>query len=185
MSESKTTAWPRGKLWQLIGGALAFLVAAGFVSYSAALSAIDSSAENQTAEKLARLVEQAEADADRIAVAATAAEDLEWTIAHSAAGAACAGTAPEGGSPLERIAIPKREGRTCADSCLYETDGSHTLCQTSVAIGGILMRKASDYGEVVAAYYNYGCSDDQRGYDELAGSTQTYAAYCCCYRPHD
>lgn len=168
-------------LYWLLGGAAAFLSAAGFLSYKAVLEKIENSAVGETGKRIAKIADKAEADAKRIASAVVMSEDTGWALLHAAAAGACAATSPVGGSSRYRIAIPKRGARTCADSCKFETDGYHTECSTSVAVGGILTKRAEEYGTVVAKVYNYGCEDRQNGYDEVKGSAEPYTAYCCCF----
>jgi hypothetical protein len=110
--------------------------------------------------------------------------DLRWAMQHAAAGGACAAASPVADSYTMHIVIPHRAGRSCADSCMFDTDGLYTNCRTSIAIGQVRPTRATAYNQVVSTNYNYICGDSQQNYDEVMtqGLDSSYTAYCCCYQ---
>jgi len=110
--------------------------------------------------------------------------DLRWMMQHAAAGAACAAASPAGDSQAGHVVLSKPTGVTCAAACAANTAGAYTSCRTSIAIGSVRPTQATAYTDVLAQNYNYGCSDSQSNYDEVAGQglNSSYTAYCCCYR---
>lgn len=115
--------------------------------------------------------------------------DLGWRSQHAAAGGACAAGSEAGDSGSHHVVLVRPSGVTCTNACASNAPGFPS-CLTSVAIGQILPTQATAYTDVVATNYNYGCEDSQAAYDEVMGQglmgqglSNTYTAYCCCYKP--
>lgn len=108
--------------------------------------------------------------------------DLRWAIMHGAASAACAAASPVGDSGASHAVLPRPAGTTCTAHC---ATSNHPKCRTAIAIGSLLLTQAVNYSDAVGLNYNYGCEDNQNGYDEVKGqglADASYVQYCCCYR---
>lgn len=116
---------------------------------------------------------------------ATNQYDLRWAMQHAAAAGACAAASPMSDSVSEHAVISHERGITCVTSCAARTRGLYPNCRTSIAVGMIRPTQATAYTDVLANNYNYGCNDNQQGYDEVRGdglNGGVYSAYCCCYK---
>ena len=114
--------------------------------------------------------------------------DLGWQYLHMAAAAACRGSTSSGGSGccnnmvLVRNAADKK---TCAQICA-QTQFSN--CDAEVSILG-KTGKATKNGEMIGAFFNYGCNHAHNGGSEVSRSASDitrfrdvapYYGFCCC-----
>ncbi|XP_078371960.1 uncharacterized protein LOC144655577 isoform X1 [Oculina patagonica] len=119
---------------------------------------------------------------------ATSAYDMAWQALHMAAAAACRGSTPTGGSGTHVNAVLNRDSRgpkSCNQLC-SETVFTH--CDAEVSIHG-KVGKATENGQDVGSFYNYGCDRGYRGYgrseassndEEILESKGGAFSFCCC-----
>jgi hypothetical protein len=130
-------------------------------------------------------------------------DDLRWALLHAAATGACGGM----GWPQESVAraVPKPTATSCTDVC----EGLEQSCVSTISIGSILTRRASERGVVGAiarnscgvgvdtifrsdSFFEETVSDSLFGataFDEVAATGAEVSgaalntgpvAYCCC-----
>ena len=115
------------------------------------------------------------------------AYDLAWQSLHMAAAAACRGSTASGGSGpwSNSVRVKNRNSKkTCAQICL--SSGHYRNCDAEVSIYG-RKGKATQNGQHVGAFYNYGCHANNVGGNEVSVSNETvmnygyaYFSFCCC-----
>jgi len=114
--------------------------------------------------------------------------DLGWQSLHMAAAAACRGSTSSGGSGCCQNAVLVRNTahrKTCSQICAQTV---YSNCDAEVSIYG-KTGKATKNGEVIGAFYNYGCGRAAHGGNEVSHSAshitrfpspQPYYSFCCC-----
>ena len=122
-------------------------------------------------------------DSEEIVKIEEITKNFDWALNHAAAAAACVAISPVNYSKRAHVMIPREFQKSCKDSCRLETKRVYTECLASIAIGGIVKERASEDGQVLAAYYKYDCNQTDNGNDEAKTKTVAYNAYCCCHVP--
>ena len=120
---------------------------------------------------------------------ASSSHNLAWQALHMAAAAACRGSTPTGGSGTHVNMVLARNphvGTSCARLCSEE---GGLICDAEVSIRG-QVGKATQNGQVVGVYYNYGCNHTISGYgrnepgaaqDEIMSNSMSGGySFCCC-----
>ena len=113
------------------------------------------------------------------------AYDLAWQSLHMAAAAACRGSTATGGSgPWHNaVMVHAPEKKSCAQICAAT---AFSNCDVELSILGT-NGKATKNGQVVGAFYNYGCNHAAPGESEVSSSDENvmdyrsrYFSFCCC-----
>ena len=115
--------------------------------------------------------------------------DLMWQSLHMSAAAACRGSTPTGGSgPSHNVVLARNtaDKKNCTELCAATT---YSNCDAEVSIYG-LKGKATENGQLVGRFYNFGCDrGDKGGYEvstldkAIMQSGHMYYSYCCCRKP--
>ena len=121
---------------------------------------------------------------------ASSSDNLAWQALHMAAAAACRGSTPTGGSGTHVNTVLARNPHvrtSCEELC--SKSGSSVICDAEVSIRG-QNGKATENGEVVGVYYNYGCKNRYSGYgrnepeaaqEEIMSNKMSGGySFCCC-----
>ena len=102
-----------------------------------------------------------------------------------AAAAACRGSTPTGGSGSYDNKVMVRntaDKKTCSQIC---SQSSYPNCDGEVSVYG-RERKATQNGEIVGSFFNYGCDYGLKGGSEATVDNETimgsnvYFSFCCC-----
>ena len=122
---------------------------------------------------------------------ASSSYNLAWQALHMAAAAACRGSTTTGGSGTHVNTVLARDPRADTSCTKLCSESDDPICDAEVSIRG-QVGKATENGELVAKFYNYGC---ERGYwpygrnepgapeDEITSNTKNGAySFCCCRR---
>ena len=111
--------------------------------------------------------------------------DLAWQSVHMAAAAACRGSTPTGGSGSydNRVMVRNTaDKKTCSQIC---SQSPFPKCDGEVSVYG-RERKATQNGEIVGSFFNYGCDYGLKGGSEATVANETimssnvYFSFCCC-----
>lgn len=113
--------------------------------------------------------------------------DMAWQGLHVAAAAACRGSTSTGGSGCCANNVRVRNVAT-AQSCSEICAANSETCDAEVSVTGY-PGKATDNGQLIGRFYNYGCGGSTNGGSEAsvandailgANSGATYYSFCCC-----
>lgn len=117
------------------------------------------------------------------------AYDLSWQSLHMAAAVACRGSTPTGGSGGWTNVVLSRDPlayESCKQICF---NSEFRACDAEVSIYGI-DGKATEHGQRVAGFYNFGCdlkapgeSEPLSADEDIMGERSERAlsySYCCC-----
>ncbi|XP_044179300.1 uncharacterized protein LOC122960842 [Acropora millepora] len=120
---------------------------------------------------------------------ASCSDNLAWQALHMAAAAACRGSTPTGGSGTHVNIVLARNPhvrKCCAELC---RGAGAPICDAEVSIRG-QVGKATQNGQVVGMYYNYGCKNLYAGYgrnepgaaqEEIMSNKNSGGySFCCC-----
>ena len=120
---------------------------------------------------------------------ASSSYNLAWQALHMAAASACRGSTPTGGSGTHVNLVLARNphvGTSCAQLC---GESGAPICDAEVSIRGEV-GKATQNGQLVGMFYNYGCSNLHAGYgrnepgaaqEEIMSNTNSGGySFCCC-----
>lgn len=114
--------------------------------------------------------------------------DLGWQSLHVAAAAACRGSTSSGGTGCCANVVLARntaDKKTCAQICAQTPFRN---CDGEVSIKG-KTGKATQNGEKVGLFYNYGCNHGAYGGNEVSNpitditrfpGQSSYYGFCCC-----
>ncbi|KAK2561354.1 hypothetical protein P5673_015853 [Acropora cervicornis] len=120
---------------------------------------------------------------------ASSSYNLAWQALHMSAAAACRGSTPTGGSGSHVNLVLARNPHV-RTSCAYLCSKSGLpICDAEVSIRG-QVGKATQNGQFVGMYYNYGCKNTIAGYgrnepgaaqDEIMSNKLSGGySFCCC-----
>ncbi|XP_044179333.1 uncharacterized protein LOC122960884 [Acropora millepora] len=120
---------------------------------------------------------------------ASCSNNLAWQALHMAAAAACRGSTPTGGSGTHVNIVLARNPhvrKCCAELC---RGAGAPICDAEVSIRG-QVGKATQNGQVVGIFYNYGCNNLYASYgrnepgaaqEEIMSNKNSGGySFCCC-----
>ena len=120
---------------------------------------------------------------------ASSSDNLAWQALHMAAAAACRGSTPTGGSGTHVNIVLARNPHVYKPCTTLCKEAGAPMCDAEVSIRG-QNGKATQNGQVVGIFYNYGCNNHYAGYgrnepgaaqEEIMSNKNSGGySFCCC-----